>query len=203
MAKKSPDHITRNRWIKLAQSKKVQRKIIADDGIDNYQAIIDVVARRTKLDWEEAIALMNMVYGWMPTMLKRIGMREPDQKKKLISLLKKVKRGRKLTHTELVDVQCFANGSIVGASKLLHVICPENYPIWDSRVARIFLWRGVSHGTFSQLNRYVDYVSTLREWATNPLVVAECANIKGLNPALSKSGNLRLIEFVMYHLGSK
>lgn len=198
MAKRRLHQMTHKRWLKLAQSNKVLSRIASDNGMDDFQAIIRAVARCKKLDWDEAVAILHMVYGWMPTMLRKIEMSSPDERESLIATLRKAKSGRALTTYELEEVQRFSNRSIIGASKLLHVICPESYPIWDSRVAQEFLWRGVSQGTFSQLQRYVDYVSELHEWLKEPEVIAECSAIRCLNPALSEAGNLRLIELVLF-----
>lgn len=198
MAKRRSPKMTHKRWLKLARSQRVLSRIACDDGMEDFQAIIRSVARREELDWDEAVAILHMVYGWMPTKLRKIGMSEPDEQEGLVSTLNKVKTGSALTSDELAEVQRFSNRSIVGASKLLHVICPENYPIWDSRVAQAFLWQGVSQGTFSQLPRYVEYVSELYEWSRIPEVIAECSAIRRLNPALSEAGNLRLIELAMF-----
>ena len=75
----------------------------------------------------------NMVYGWMPTMLD-------TQKKKVevsavISSIEKL--GVESKSKDLEIVSKFMNNSIVGASKLLHFIYPEKYPIWDSKISKI------------------------------------------------------------------
>jgi len=185
-------------WLARAKRHGVRKQITTDKSQEDFQAIIQVATRRRKLDWEEAVALLHMVYGWMPTMLRPIKPHTPAQRTRLLAHLRKVKSGGFLTSTELADVECFANGSVVGASKLLHVLNPTNYVIWDSRVAKVFLWKGVTRGTFSTVARYEEYMDTVRQWATDQAVKRECASLRTLNPALANVGDLRLIELVLF-----
>jgi hypothetical protein len=43
---------------------------------------------------------------------------------------------RDLNKAELQSLKGMINNSIVGASKLLHLVAPTRYPIWDSRLYR-------------------------------------------------------------------
>lgn len=139
-----------------------------------------------------------MVYGWMPTMLRPIESHTSAQRTRLLAHLHKVKSGGLLTTAELDDVKRFANRSIVGASKLLHVLNPKNYVIWDSRVAEVFLWEGVSLAAYSTVARYEEYMGTVRQWATDPAVKRECVSLRTLNPALTGAGDLRMVELVLF-----
>ncbi len=198
MAKKKAPEMTLARWLVLAQSAGVRNQIAADKAQEDFQAIIQVAARRQTLDWEEAVALLHMVYAWMPTMLRTIEPHTPAQRSQLLAHLQKVKAGEILTATELDNVKRFANRSVVGASKLLHVLNPANYVIWDSRVADVFLWRGVTLVAYSTIDRYMEYLKSLRQWAMDPDVTGECDALRQLNPMLAASGNLRLIELVLF-----
>lgn len=81
---------------------------------------------------------------------------------------------------------------------MLHVLNPANYVIWDSRVAEVFLWSGVTLVAYSTIDRYVEYMDALRQWAKNPRVIRECAALRQLNPMLAGAGDLRLIELVLF-----
>ncbi|SFL49380.1 hypothetical protein SAMN04244574_04480 [Azotobacter beijerinckii] len=185
-------------WLVRAQSAEVRKEITADKAQEDFQAIIQVAARRQTLDWEEAVALLHMVYGWMPTMLRTIESHTTAQRTQLIAHLQKVKAGGLLTSNELAEVKCFANRSIVGASKLLHVLNPMNYVIWDSRVAKVFLWEGVTSATYSTAARYEEYIDIVRQWAKDPAVIHQCTELRKLNPALASASDLRLIELVLF-----
>jgi len=199
MAKKRAPEMTQARWLARARSSHVRKQITADKAQADFQAIILVTARRRTLDWEEAVALLHMVYGWMPTMLRTIEPHTTAQRTQLLAHLQKVKAGRLLTTTELDDVKRFANRSIVGASKLLHVLNPKNYVIWDSRVADVFLWEGVTLATYSTVARYEEYMDTVRRWANDLAVKRECALLRTLNPALAGAGDLRMMELVLFY----
>lgn len=190
--------MTIQEWLDLARSCDVKTKITEDTAQEDFQAIIQVAARRQTLDWEEAVALLHMVYGWMPTMLRPIKPHDADMRNRLLAHLQKVKAGELLTKDELEEVRDFANVSIVGASKLLHVLCPSNYVIWDSRVARSFLWEGVSRGAYATIDRYMEYLDLLRQWVKNQNVIDECAVLRGLNQYLALASDLRLMELVLY-----
>ncbi len=190
--------MTLARWLVRAQSAQVRDQIAADKAQEDFQAIIQVAARRQTLDWEEAVALLHMVYGWMPTMLRTIEPHTPAQRLQLLAHLQKVKTGGLLTSAELAEVKRFANRSVVGVSKLLHVLNPANYVIWDSRVAEAFLWSGVTLVAYSTIDRYVEYMDALRHWAKNSDVIRECASLRKLNPMLEGAGNLRLVELVLF-----
>jgi len=191
--------MTLKRWLKRAESAWVQNKITSDMLQEDFQSIVQVAARRKKIDWEQAVALLHMVYGWMPTMLRPIPLHTTKQRAQLVAHLKKVKNGTLLTSTELAEVQSFANRSIVGASKLLHALNPRSYVIWDSRVANTFLWKGVSAATFSTAPRYEEYMVAVRNWAKDPAVIQKCATLRNLNSALSGVSDLRMIELVLFY----
>ena len=190
--------MTLDGWLSLAKSDSVRNRIATEEGLDDFQAIIRVVARRSVLDWDEVVSIIHMVYGWMPTMLRPTVKHSESEKDRLIKVLKVVKQGGFLNSTQLSWVQRFSNRSIVGASKMLHVLNPTNYVIWDSRVAEVFMWQGVTQATYSTLERYVEYLETLREWVKNPLVVEQCSEIRKLKSELTDASDLRIIELVLF-----
>jgi hypothetical protein len=190
--------MTLDGWLSLAKSDSVRNRIATEEGLDDFQAIIRVVARRSVLDWDEVVSIIHMVYGWMPTMLRPTVKHSESEKDRLIKVLKVVKQGGFLNSTQLSWVQRFSNRSIVGASKMLHALNPTNYVIWDSRVAEVFMWQGVTQATYSTLERYVEYLETLREWVKNPLVVEQCSEIRKLKSELTDASDLRIIELVLF-----
>ncbi|MBV5347365.1 hypothetical protein JZU46_04010 [bacterium] len=185
-------------WLALAQSPDVRRRIADEGGLDDFQSIVRVAARRHSLDWDEAIGILHMVYAWMPTMLRPTAAHTLEERSRLLNTLNAAKQGHQLDAIQLAWVQRFANRSVVGASKLLHVLNPANYVIWDSRVAEVFLWMGVTQATYSTLDRYVEYLTALRQWVEVPEVLALCSEIRKLNPALAQAGDFRLIELVLF-----
>jgi hypothetical protein len=190
--------MTSEKWLLLAQSDAVRNRIAEEAGIDDFQAIIRVVAKFRSLDWDIAVAVLHMVYGWMPTMLRTIGPHTSHQRANLLATLVRARDGAVLNASELADVKFFANSSIVGASKILHVLNPANYPIWDSRVAEVFMWKGVTQQTFSTLDRYVEYRDALRLWVRDASVQRKCQEIRGTHQFLADASDLRLLELVLF-----
>lgn len=106
-----------------------------------YPVFINYFTSIDKITANELIIGAHFVYGWMPTILT-LG------KNDLASgceTLNRVKVGEQLKLEELVRLQEIVNNSVVGLSKLLHFIRPDQYPIWDSNVAGF-----VSQGPYPQ-----------------------------------------------------
>lgn len=197
MASRRAPTMTREGWLRLARSRIVRGRIASDHSQEDYQAMVRFVAGLRTLDWCMTVALLNMVYGWMPTKLE-IEAHTPEEQAELVKAVSRAKLGSILVREELARIQRAANGSIVGASKLLHVLRPDHYPIWDSRVAGAFLWRGVSPATYSTLARYIDYVTAVWEWGAYAEVRRECAALRKLRPALHDASDMRMVELVLF-----
>ena len=77
-----------------------------------------------------------LVYGWMPTILRKLG--DSSKENDLIEYLKKVKNHEEpsLMPEEIEHISSYINNSVIGTSKLLHFINPRIYAIWDKWVCR-------------------------------------------------------------------
>jgi len=200
MAASKAPQLTRAGWLALAQSAAVRERIKEGDGLADVQAIPRVLARRPSLDWDEAVAAAHMVYGWMPTKLRTI-LTPAAEREHLLAALAAVRRGDLLDDAQLGLVECFANRSIVGASKLLYALNPVTYAIWDSRVATAFLWPGVSlpaYAAYATRARYVEYLATLHQWVKADEIIRQCRELRALHPALVDASDLRMVELVMF-----
>jgi hypothetical protein len=167
-----------NDWMDLSVSQNVINKLTAASALEDFQAVIHAAQRFDELDWVAAVAILHMVYGWMPTMLRPIPNHSPFQRDELLRCLVAVRDGNFLGSDDLTIVENFANRSIVGASKLLHVLNPENYAIWDSRVARAFLWPNVSRQTYCTVSRLQEYLQTIQCWARNADIQGRCQYLR-------------------------
>jgi hypothetical protein len=190
-----------NDWMNLSCSQNVINKLREATAVEDFQAVIQAAQRFNKLDWVAAVAILHMVYGWMPTMLRPIPYHCRAQRAELLRCLVAVREGRFLERGDLAIVERFANGSIVGASKVLHVLNPTNYVIWDSRVARVFLWPKVSRQTYCKVPRLQEYLQTIHSWAGIPCIQDRCQNLKALNHQYINATNLRMIELVLFNGG--
>lgn len=197
MAASKAPQLTRSGWLALAQSADVRDRIQEGDGLADVQAIPRVLARCQSLDWDAAVAAVHMVYGWMPTMLRTI-QTPVSERDHLLAALAAVRRGELLDDAQLGLVECFANRSIVGASKLLYALNPVTYAIWDSRVANAFLWFDVSRETYATRARYVEYLATLHQWVKEDEIIRQCRELRALHPALVDASDLRMVELVLF-----
>jgi hypothetical protein len=51
---------------------------------------------------------------------------------------------------------------VIGTSKLLHFVSPENYPIWDSKVYAFVLEEKAYHASVNNVFRYLDFIELLK-----------------------------------------
>jgi hypothetical protein len=165
-----------------------------------YRPLIQDAKRRKPIYWEDAVALLHVAYAWMPTMLRTEIMGEFDKQGKacIANILNKARAGHLLAMEEIESLKMFSNRSVVGASKMLHLINPAHYPIWDSRVAKCFLWPKVSRATFDRGDRYCQYQAQVLEWSEDRDVIRACNELRSLDQRLKHVSHIRLIEIVMF-----
>jgi hypothetical protein len=136
------------------------------------------------------IIAANFAYGWMPTILKSLA----NDLEFVIQALQHARDGELLTAQQIDTVSKAINGSIVGASKVLHFAAPPNYAIWDSRVATYL-------GTTTQrsvagLAQYMAYNEPCRTMASMPraeVITQEVRRVVDENAT-----TMRALELVMY-----
>lgn len=149
------------------------------------------------LNEDDLIIGIHMVYGWMPTIFEfkhsRLG--------EAVDIINAVKLRRPIGAEELGVLKALLNNSIVGTSKLLHFINPEDYAIWDSRVYRFLSGKvNVDHVRVNQVSLYLLYLQRLRTLAAEPeflsLVFAPLMERLGVSVT-----PLRALELVLYVAG--
>ncbi len=99
-----------------------------------YRHFIDFFQSKETIDEQSLVVGAHCAYGWMPTMLELN--EQDDQFQGTLEIIAKVKDRQVISTEELANVGKTINNSLVGASKLLHFVNPDDYPIWDSRVYR-------------------------------------------------------------------
>lgn len=98
---------------------------------------------------------INFTYGWMPTIFDF----RSDNFDEAINVLNEAKKGNKPTFDNLVLLKGLLNNSLVGTSKLLHFINPDNFAIWDSKVYRYLTGKEPYDYRIGNCNTYLDYLS--------------------------------------------
>lgn len=190
--------MTVEQWLECSNRPDVQENIRTDGTLDDYQALIAFSAQIKILDWPAAVALLHMVYGWMPRMLRAIDIYAAPERSAVIEQLRKARDGVALSVEDMQLVKRFSNRSTVGASKLLHILNPHYYAIWDSRVARVFLADAFTQANLGDVNYLHKYTETLRSWTKDSRVLQRCGELRQLHPALRESTFLRMLELPLY-----
>lgn len=98
---------------------------------------------------------INFTYGWMPTIFDF----RSDNFEEALQILNEAKRGSKLTVDNLVLLKGLLNNSLVGTTKLLHFIKPDNFAIWDSRVYRYLTNQEPYDNRIGNCSTYIDYLA--------------------------------------------
>lgn len=133
----------------------------------------------------------HFVYGWMPTIIK-LNLQDKDQ---VLRLLNDAKGGRILTVNELETLKSAINNSMVGVSKLLHFIRPQDYAIWDSRIYR-YVTEKKSTYEIAKPQLYLEYLQGIRD-------IAQHQNYQELHKLIAKHFDYqifptRAIEVTMF-----
>ncbi len=98
----------------------------------SYPEFIKYFSRLDIIEKHHFIIGTHFVYGWMPKVLQI----KNTPFEEIIAILNKAKVGEPLEVRELDALKACINNSLVGTSKLLHFINPEQYAIWDSKIFR-------------------------------------------------------------------
>ncbi len=140
---------------------------------------------------------INFTYGWMPTIFDF----RSDNFEEALQILNEVKSGCKLTVDNLVILKGLLNNSLVGTTKLLHFIQPDNFAIWDSRVYRYLTSKEPYDNRIGNSNTYLEYLKFCAYLIKQNDFNSLKKNIE------SKVGysmtELRVAELVMYSNGAK
>jgi len=162
-----------------------------DSYITVYPVFIKYFETNNPIEKHHLIIGSHFVYGWMPTILKF----KMDNINEVLRLFNDVKKGEILNETELDLLKTCINNSMVGVSKLLHFINPENYAIWDSRIIKYITGQSSQYGIGKPQN-YLEYIKKLNE-------ITQEEGFNDLYAAIKEKFNypitaMRAIEIVMF-----
>lgn len=122
-----------------------------------YREFLKYFENIDKIDKHNLIISSHFVYGWMPTIINL----KTDNLDRVLKLLNEVKNGHILNVDELGILKNCINNSLVGLSKLLHFINPQNYAIWDSRIFRFLTDKKSQYG-ISNPKTYLQYLEEIK-----------------------------------------
>ncbi|WP_177765187.1 hypothetical protein [Flavobacterium sp. I3-2] len=101
--------------------------------VEMYKYYTNFFKEKDILTESDVVIGVGFTYSWMPTILKNLNLSKLDR---VTSILNNVKQGVEISDDDLLLLKEFSNNSLVGASKLLHFINPEQYAIWDSWICK-------------------------------------------------------------------
>lgn len=158
----------------------------------NYQYLVSHFLPTKKLTKSDVIVGAYLVYGWMPTMLKTADFKGDS----LIDLLNEIRDQGTITAKELQDLKPLTNNSIVGLSKLLHLLNPDKFPIWDSRIYKTLYNKNPYGYRVNVPKAYIEYLRIAEEGIIHPeFPQAHCHINNILGYDVSKVRALELILF--------
>lgn len=166
--------------------------------VEMYQYYINFFKEKEVLTESDVVIGVGFTYSWMPTILKKLNLSKLD---KVTSILNNVKQRVEISDDDFLLLKEFSNNSLVGASKLLHFINPEEYAIWDSRVFKFLNNNEAAHKyKLEKVHVYREYLSYLNNLKTSGTLDDIVATLKTkIGYSIS---DYRALE-LMFFLGSK
>ena len=174
----------------LRDSKRVKFRV-DDTYLKSYHDFIVFFEDKPIIKENDFVIGAHLVYGWMPTIINF----NTENIESNVKYLNKVKNGDLLSEFELESLKKAVNNSIVGVSKLLHFINPQNYAIWDSRIHRYVTGKKSSYGVNNVCN-FIKYQSIIRDLSKHASVNQLQSNIEILLGY--KVTKIRAIEMTMF-----
>ena len=162
----------------------------------SYKEFLVFFSSKKELTPHDIVIGAYFTYGWMPTMLELKG-----DINMIASIANKARENDGISRADFSCLANAINGSVVGASKLLHFICPENHAIWDSRVYRYLHQEAPYQYRLEAPDAYWDYLSFLT-------ALAEDERFEGFKMKVNSSvgypvTNNRASELLMFTKGEK
>ena len=155
MLAKIQEIINKNSDVKTLLEK-IEPGTFGSSYVKSYESIIDFF-NDNQLNENSLIQGAHMIYGWMPTILN-ITKHDLDTQNVLLSV---EKISKEIDEANLIVLIKFMNNSNVGASKLLHFIYPEKYPIWDSKICKIITDKSYPQKVQNTIN-YMNYCEAIQ-----------------------------------------
>jgi hypothetical protein len=161
---------------------------------------IEVFADHANIDERYAVLVASCAYSWMPT----IPTLHLEHVAEAVAVLKAVAAGDDPAEDRLEELRSFTNNSVIGMSKVLHLVAPNRYPIIDGRVETFLRHYGVKP-KLDSIPWYLAYVKACRDaCASEPgQKIWEAVNgkLQTANESLGVVSPIRALELVMYYAG--
>jgi len=170
---------------------------VGDSYLQTYPHLLNGIKSLMPLNQDKLLIAGSSIFCWMPTQ-SRIDTSLLPASLAIITNL----RAHPLTVADLQKLadtfRTIRGSSVVAASKLIHFLYPDEYPIWDSRVRVNY---GYLPKNAHQTTIYINYLNTVQALASDEIVKKACANLNMRINAAGYPGTLttiRLIELCLF-----
>jgi hypothetical protein len=126
----------------------------------SYPKYVNFFAQKKQLTKEDIILGMGFVYSWMPTIPKNIKFKMLDE---ALPILNRAKNCGIVSKEDYINLKSLCNNSLVGASKLLHFINPEQYAIWDRKIYAYLYQERADTNRVEKIDRYMAYLALVNK----------------------------------------
>lgn len=169
----------------------------ADSYLQTYPHLINGIKSLMPLNQDKLLIAGSSIFSWMPTQSK-IDTTLLSASLAIITNLKT----HALTKENLMQLaktfRTIRGNSVVAASKLLHFLHPDEYPIWDSRIRREYKYSPTAD---PEEDKYIHYYKNVKLLIADSQVKTACANLNARINAAGYPGTLtttRLVELCLF-----
>jgi hypothetical protein len=167
-----------------------------DSYLLSYPYLLNYFAVKPSITPQEVVCGAHMAYGWMPTILDLYTKKPNIDLSIAAGLLNTVKVTGTLADAQIEQLACLINNSLVGASKLLHFIAPNNFAIWDSKVyAFVYQEKAYNHRV-NNVSKYRHYLGLLIRHKQDSRFSGFHASV--INKIGYEVSPFRALELIMY-----
>ena len=129
-----------------------------------YKSILDAVAILPRKSETLMSQVAVLAYGWMPRVARLDPIHFESAGDSLV--LAAEAKGNEIDHSAVKSISNCLH-SVVGASKVLHFVRPDIYPIWDSMVAKVWHKKALSQSEMSKPAKYIQYANEVSKLASS------------------------------------
>jgi len=181
---------------RLASTRAINQK---DPGFEIYPELLQAFHELLPLNRQRLLLAGYAVYGWMPTQIRLAPERLLSALDTLTSILND---GMELSVTDLwllAETFRTQNGrSVVAASKILHFLAPQRFPIWDKYVADT--WGRPASGD-NAAKGYLEFINACHGFAADANGLQACGIFR---QQFANAGygypmtNMRVLELIFF-----
>ena len=167
-----------------------------DSYILSYPHLLSYFSSKERFATEDVVRGAHMAYGWMPTVLDLYPETLNNDLATGADLLTKAKSTGALADAEVEQLARLINNSLVGASKLLHFVSPQHFPIWDSKIYAFVFQEKPHNYRVSQVSRYRQYLAQLAQLQKDSRFTSFHSSV--IRKVGYQVSELRALELVMF-----